>query len=501
MEIGPATKAAAIAMALVLASSSGCRRSPSETPAPEPAPAPTPPTPAPTDPPLVTGSERLGWDQQLLPGTQAAEYDFAVYVDGMRSALSRVECARETNPREISCTAPLPQLEPGRHVLEMVAIRVVGGQVRESAKSEPLTVRKISLSVTIPVPAADMPEGTASRAASGWQRIQILARGLDTPSDMAFAPDGRLFVAERTGRVRVLEGDALWPEPMLILAGVETRGGLGLFAVAVHPDFLENRYLYLVYSARRTENLSTYRVLRVRDVAGRLTDPVVLFDDTPAESPGWAAMRFGPDRKLYVALADLPHSSRAQDLASYNGKILRLNDDGFVPRDNPFSSPIYSVGHSAVQGLAWNPAGKLWASERRGDGAGYLLQISAGANYGWPPDGRHQPVAGPAVRLWQLADALVPGGIVFSATASHADLGGQLLLADLRRGIQLVRFDGSSNPVPSAFKRITESGLERIRCVVSGPEGAIYFCTNNTPESESTGSTDDRIGRIVPTVQ
>ena len=167
----------------------------------------------------------------------------------------------------------------------------------------------------------------------------VVAEGVDAPTAMAFAPDGRIFVAERNGRVRVVENGVLLAEE----AGgfsVATNGERGLGGIAVDPDFASNGWVYFYYTASSTRQ---NRLVRRTMVGNRLAnDELVIIDNIYSLDPygihNGGDLAFGPDGKLYISVGDGGTRQRASDLSNINGKILRINKDGSIPPDNPFAS-------------------------------------------------------------------------------------------------------------------------------------------------------------------
>ncbi len=215
--------------------------------------------------------------------------------------------------------------------------------------------------------------------------VQTLVTGLQIPWSLAFTPDGRLLISERPGRVRVYQNGALLPEPALTLTDVFTRDESGILGLAVHPDFATNHFVYLVYTANGPRG-AIARLMRFRELDNRLAEGVVLLDDVPASNiHNGSRVKFGPDRRLYVTFGDVARPSLAQDAASLNGKILRLNDDGTSAAGNRFNSPVYSLGHRNPQGIDWHPvSGDLWETEHGQTNNDEINVIDSGANYGWP---------------------------------------------------------------------------------------------------------------------
>ncbi len=247
--------------------------------------------------------------------------------------------------------------------------------------------------MTTPRPAATVPAGAATSATPTAVDFQVetVAEGLDTPWDLAFAPDGRIFFTERPGRLRVIEGGRLRPEPVATIPEVVERGEGGLLGLALDPDFAGNGHLYLYHTYSGSDGGLRNRVVRytLADRAGArgLTEPRVILDDIPAAAiHNGGRIAFGPDGKLYVTTGDAAAPALAQDRDSLAGKILRLNPDGSVPDDNPFpGSPVYSYGHRNPQGLAWQPGtGQLYATEHGPSAHDEVNLIAPGDNYGWP---------------------------------------------------------------------------------------------------------------------
>jgi glucose/arabinose dehydrogenase len=324
-------------------------------------------------------------------------------------------------------------------------------------------------------------------------------RGLEIPWAVAFAPDGRAFVTERPGRVRVVRGGRLEPQPAAVLPVAHVGEG-GLLGIALHPRFPDPPYVYVYYTY--TSDGLRNRVERLREQGGRLVRDRVILDDIPgAFVHDGGRIRFGPDGMLYVGTGDARQPSLAQDRRSLAGKILRLTPDGGVPDDNPFpGSPVYSLGHRNVQGLAWHPqTRRLYATEHgpsgeRGFAHDEVNLIRPGGNYGWPEvlcgqDGRPEFVDALAC---SGNDTWAPSGADF---VTRGPWRGRLLVANLR-GAHLRAFLLSPDGGRVERQEVVLSGFGRLRDVVEGPDGALYVLTSNRDGRGQPAPSDDRILRL-----
>jgi glucose/arabinose dehydrogenase len=330
--------------------------------------------------------------------------------------------------------------------------------------------------------------------------VETMATNLDVPWAMAFAPDGRLIVTERPGRVHIIDFAARTTQLALTLDGVFTQGEAGLLGLALDPDFATNRLVYLHYTAN-TGGGAVNRLVRYREVNGLLGERALLLDGVPgATIHDGGRLRFGPDGLLYMTTGDAAAQGLAQDLASYAGKILRLTRDGASPAGNPFGSPVYSYGHRNPQGLDWHPSsGDLWASEHGPTGNDEINVIDSGANYGWPviQGSASQPDMRAPVTFFN--PAVAPSGASFYRGTRFPLFANNLFVATLR-GTHLLRLriDPASPRRLLGQERLLESRYGRIRDVVSGPDGYLYFATNNRDGRGSPTAEDDRIARLVP---
>ena len=327
----------------------------------------------------------------------------------------------------------------------------------------------------------------AAGPAGGAPRVHTVAAGLEVPWALAFASDGRLFVTERPGRLRVISQGRLVAEPLATLE-VAQSGEAGLMGLALAPDFDRSGQLYVCYTARRP---SVNRVSRLTVRERRASDERIVLDDLPAAGiHDGCRLKFGPDGKLYVTLGDAARPADAQRREVLAGKILRLEPDGSVPAGNPFrDSPVWSLGHRNPQGLAWDAAGRLWASEHGSSAHDEINLIQPGRNYGWPE------VQGDATRDGMVPPAVHSGSATW-APSGMAFLDGSLYVAGLR-GRRLLKVTLRDGRVAGTAS-LLESAYGRLRDVAAGPDGALYVTTSNRDGRGSPARDDDRILRVVP---
>ena len=342
-------------------------------------------------------------------------------------------------------------------------------------------------------------------AAAQTYQVEIVAENLEVPWAIAFAPDGRIFVTERIGQLRVIENGVLNPEPVTILDVGGFEGGL--LGIALDPNFEKNHYIYLYYTYN--DFLSTFNKLsRFTESGNTLSDEKILLDKIPGGPfHDGGRIKFAPDGKLYVTTGEAGNTSLAQDLNSLGGKILRINSDGTIPEDNPFSnSPIYSLGHRNPQGLDWDPVtGKLVISEHgpsgeRGFAHDEVNVIEPGKNYGWPDIVGDETKAGLEIPFLHTGDdTWAPSGATFYNSNNIPEWENNFFIGTLRGNhLRMLDLDIENNQVLSSEALFSEYG--RLRDASMGPDGNLYILTSNRDGRGSPASNDDRIFRIVPMV-
>jgi glucose/arabinose dehydrogenase len=334
---------------------------------------------------------------------------------------------------------------------------------------------------------------------------EAVLSGLEAPWAIDFAPDGRIFLSERPGRIRIARDGQLQTVPWMTLevADVSEAGLLGL---ALDPQFAQTRFVYVAYTYRAASGRLTNRLVRLRDdpATGRGTLDRVLMDDVAgAPNHDGGRVRFGPDGRLYWTMGDAQQQDLAQDRSSRNGKILRLNPDGTIPGDNPFAnSPIYSYGHRNPQGVAWQPGTRrLYATEHGPSGGQGCCRdevnyIEPGGNYGWPVvtgDERREGMLPPVIHSGTGA-TWAPGGAAF---VSRGPWAGSLVFTGLRgQALYRVVLDPNDPRRVANFETLFERQFGRLRDVVEGPDGALYILTSNRDRRGAPAADDDRVIRL-----
>jgi glucose/arabinose dehydrogenase len=327
----------------------------------------------------------------------------------------------------------------------------------------------------------------------------VVATGLEVPWALAFSPDGRIFITERPGRLRVISGGVLLPQPVAVLPVASVRES-GLLGLALDPEFEENHFLYVYYTYREGRALWN-RVVRLTESGGRAGEPVVLLEGIPgATIHDGGRLRFGPDGRLYITAGDSARELLAPELSSLAGKVLRLNPDGSIPHDNPFpGSPIFSYGHRNPQGLAWQPAtGQLFATEHGPQGHDEVNIIGAGSNYGWPAAKGRQgaergfslPVAESGGGTW------APSGATFYTGSHFPQWQGHLFFAGLRSTALWHMDPAAAQPLEP--QPLLKGQYGRLRDVVQGPGGFLYLLTSNRDGRGNPTPEDDRLLRLAP---
>ncbi len=340
--------------------------------------------------------------------------------------------------------------------------------------------------VPLPAPVSNLSNLTNS---SG---VEIIAEGLQAPRSIDISKDGRIFVSEKRGSIRVVDNGTLLTEPVGDIKA-ENIGDAGLLGLTLHPNFTQNHLFYVYYTYSNSTGLFN-KVLMLTESNNRIIDSKTILDGIPGDDyRDGGRIKFGPDGKLYVSTGDASIPELSQDLDSLAGKILRTNEDGTIPQDNPFSnSPVYAYGFRNVQGLAWAPnSGALYSSDQGGAGNDEINLISPGKNYGWPheecnssdDDNRYTPP------VLCFNPSLEPSGIAF-AFSNKLGYQNHLIVATLKGShLRDIDFDsGSQNTILVGYGRIID--------LVESEDGSIFVLTSNTDGRALPQQGDDKILRL-----
>jgi len=432
------------------------------------------PPPATSDPPAtgerISGNERLGWNQAASSASELANFRYAAYVDGGRADLTDVSCGRSNDV--FTCSSRMPPMAPGAHTIELASYVVDNGAVIESQRSAPLRVTVTG--ATDGASPSALPATTLLTTTDGAElRLDALSDQLQAPTAIAIAPDGRVFVAEQEGLVRILRNGVLAAEPATTIdeALMTSAAEGGLLALALDTQFDRTHFVYAAYTIAGPDATRRFRVVRYREVEGRLGERVVLLDDIPAAPRPAVALGTGPDGRLYVAFDAAVSTGRTPTVASYSGKVLRLNTDGTTPQDRPSSTPVYATDFLSPRALDWHPStGALVVADvKRRDLE--ELRIVAASVAGSPTLSR--------TRMPLPAGTGAAGMAFYRGTLVPAFAGDLFVAADEGRALLRLRFDRRDPTRLVSSERLLEDAGQRVRAVAVGGDGLLYVATDH----------------------
>lgn len=356
-----------------------------------------------------------------------------------------------------------------------------------------------------PTSATPSPTSTPIAAAPTRFRQATVLQGLENPWGIAWLPDGSQLITERPGRLRLVRNGVLDPTPIAGVPAVLAQGQGGLMDISLHPQFAQNRQVYLTY-AHGTANANRTRLARATFDGKSLQNVRVIFEVAQTKS---GTQHFGsriawlPDGTMLLAIGDggnPPVSlegdlirKQAQNLRSHLGKIVRLNDDGSIPKDNPFrqtanaNPAIWSYGHRNIQGLAFDPTTRrVWATEHGARGGDELNLVQAGQNFGWPVVTHSREYFGPEITTERSRPGMIDPKIVWTPATAPSGLAiytgdrfpqwrGNLFAGGLvSRDVRRIALDPTGKVVSQEEINIGQ----RVRDVRQGPDGLLYILTD-----------------------
>jgi len=330
-------------------------------------------------------------------------------------------------------------------------------------------------------------------------KVTVITKNLDRPFGMVFLPGGNILVSERgPGRLRIIRDGVLDPQPIGGVPKVNSRANAGLYDFVLHPKYAQNQWIYFAFSKPGEGNLSATVLARAKLQGNSLTQVQELYSTEPGTNVGGSRLAFALDGTILITTPAAGEIQKAQDPMSAYGKILRLNDDGTIPRDNPFVGKqgyrpeIYSLGHRDHLGLVVHPSGTIFNAEHGPNGGDEVNLIKPGANYGWPVisfgrnyDGSRIPPFKEGMEIPQIVwvPSIGPSGIMFYTGDKFPAWKNNLFVGSARYGE--IRGFGHLERVVLNDKfedirreRLLDDLHQRFRDVRQGPDGNIYALTD-----------------------
>ena len=323
--------------------------------------------------------------------------------------------------------------------------------------------------------------GSASSAAAPAGQVSVLASGLEAPWGIAFLPSGEALVTERdSARILRVPAGGGTPAEVQRLSEVDGDGEGGLLGIAISPSYAKDQLVYVYYSTGADNRIARMKL-------GRPPQPIVTGIPRSGIHNG-GRLVFGPDGYLYAGTGDASSSGRSQDRTSLGGKVLRMTADGKPAPGNPFpGSLVWTYGHRNVQGLAFDAAGRLWASEFGQNRFDEVNLIQAGKDYGWPTveGASEDPRFQAPLVTWPTSDASPSGVTIAGSTLYVAALRGERLWR--------VPLEGDRTGTPTAA---LQGEYGRLRAAQVAPDGSVWILTSNRDGRGDPAGDDDRILRL-----
>ncbi|MFZ0202969.1 MAG: PQQ-dependent sugar dehydrogenase [Nitrososphaeraceae archaeon] len=354
------------------------------------------------------------------------------------------------------------------------------------------TVLSTPSDTTVPIPEP----ATTDNANQTNKGIRTIAQNLDVPWAIDIAVDNRIFFTEKPGRLGMIHANGTLASEPVVNIHTEDIGEAGLMGLALHPNFTQNHLMYVYHTYAKNGGLYN-KVLMLTEKNNKIVNSKIILDGIPAsDSNNGGRIKFGPDGKLYVSTGDSETPELAQNTKSLAGKLLRLNDDGTIPDDNPIpESPVYSYGHRDIQGFAWHPiTKKLYASEHGPAGNDEVNIIEPGSNYGWPIEVCNHSTSSAPIRFetpeYCFNPEIAPSGLTIAAS-NKLGYQNDILFTTLR-GSHLHHID-----LETRIQDNVLVGYGRLSDIVEAHDGSLYVLTTNRNAIGIGNANDDHILQII----
>jgi aldose sugar dehydrogenase len=354
------------------------------------------------------------------------------------------------------------------------------------------TVLSTPSDTTVPIPEP----ATTDNANQTNKGIRTIAQNLDVPWAIDIAVDNRIFFTEKPGRLGMIHANGTLASEPVVNIHTEDIGEAGLMGLALHPNFTQNHLMYVYHTYAKNGGLYN-KVLMLTEKNNKIVNSKIILDGIPAsDSNNGGRIKFGPDGKLYVSTGDSETPELAQNTKSLAGKLLRLNDDGTIPDDNPIpESPVYSYGHRDIQGFAWHPiTKKLYASEHGPAGNDEVNIIEPGSNYGWPIEVCNHSTSSAPIRFetpeYCFNPEIAPSGLTIAAS-NKLGYQNDILFTTLR-GSHLHHID-----LETRIQDNVLVGYGRLSDIVEAHDGSLYVLTSNRNAIGIGNANDDHILQII----
>lgn len=331
-------------------------------------------------------------------------------------------------------------------------------------------------------------------------RVETIAEGLRVPWSIVFSQPNRILVSERTGSIRVIKDGKLLPQPLYTFTDIQQGGEQGLLGMTLHPNYATNKLMYAGYTYDKN-GVSHVKIVRFKDEGTGVSNITTIMDSIPGGSNhDGMRLKFGPDGKLYASTGEGGNKELAQQDTTYAGKIIRMNENGS-------NIEIYAKGIRNSQGFDWDARhnNNLWAVDHGPSGfdgppgGDEVNLIIKGGNYGWPLVSHEDTKPGFIAPQITFTPAIAPASLIVYNGSALPQFNGNLLVGGLR-GTGIYRFILTKNGKGIAsWEKLDKVDVGRVRDVVQGPDGYIYFTTSNQDGRGIPQPNDDKIYCLVPT--